>query len=82
MLETEYDKQSKTYKFNIKAEVTYHEPNGDLGWLYRDKDKKNYTRTRMLTVVYDGKSDKWQLDKNELYYHVVTDNEEIVFNLE
>lgn len=79
LLHTEYDKQLNQYIFQINAVLTYHEPNGDLGWLSRDEDKKNYTRTRKLTVIYDEKEKKWLLDKDELFYHSIMDDEAIEF---
>ncbi|WP_099158602.1 zinc ribbon domain-containing protein [Virgibacillus ndiopensis] len=79
LLNPEYDDNLKAYKLNIKTELTFHEPNESLGWLLLDEEKKQYTRTKMLTVIYDEKAGKWKLNKYEVYYNFIDEKDKITF---
>lgn len=67
------------YSMTLRAHFTFHEPNDNLGWLLKDDDKNEYTRSKEVTVVYDEDAEEWKVDKYETEYFIVGTRDEKVF---
>jgi uncharacterized membrane protein YvbJ len=70
-----YDEKSDQYSVTLGAHYVFHEPNGNIGWLFRDTERDNYTRSRMMTLVYDEVAKEWLLDGYENEYFIVVDSD-------
>lgn len=77
----EFDKELDAYKMTMRIQHVFHEPNGNLGWLARDPDKDEYTRSRELTVVFNEDNGEWELHQNENLYFVIPEMYKIEFEL-
>lgn len=78
----EFDEKLDAYKILARAHHVFHEPKDNLGWLFRDKDKDEYTRTNQLTIIFDEEANEWLLDDYKNFYHTIPESREIVFDIE
>ncbi|PAV28963.1 hypothetical protein CIL05_13355 [Virgibacillus profundi] len=78
----EYNEELKGYTITLRAHYFLYEPEGhaygNLSWLGRDLDKKQYQASKGLTVLYDESESSWKLHhiENE-FFHLSERNEQI-----
>lgn len=77
-----FDEKLNAYTITARAHHVFHEPNDNLGWLFRDTDKDEYTRTNQLTIIFDEEANEWLLDDYNNFYHTIPESREIVFEIE
>lgn len=78
----EYDEELEAYTMRFWIHRKYHEPNVTLGWLFRDTDKDEYTRTGIFTAVYDEEDEMWKIDSYKNDYYVIVTSEEKIYEIE
>ncbi|MDO6448223.1 hypothetical protein [Oceanobacillus profundus] len=76
-----FDENKDAYTLEFYVHHVFHEPNSNLGWLLRDRDEDQYTRSRKLTVIYDENAGEWKLDSNVNEYFIIVDSEAEEFEI-
>lgn len=77
----EFDDELEAYKITMRTHQVFHEPNVNLGWLYRDEDKDEFTRTNELTVLFNEETSEWVLDSYKTLYYIIPESRKVIFDL-
>ncbi|RDW21713.1 zinc ribbon domain-containing protein [Oceanobacillus chungangensis] len=70
-----YDEKSGLFGITLEAHYVFHEPKGNIGWLFRDTEKDNYTRSRIMTIVYNEDTGEWLLDEYKNKYFIIVESD-------
>jgi uncharacterized membrane protein YvbJ len=77
----EFDEDLNAYTVTMRVQHIFHEPNGNLGWMFRDTDADEYTRSRELTVIFNEEIGEWELHDNSNRYFVIPSSREVEFEV-
>lgn len=62
--------------------LTYHEPNGHLGWTFKDDDESRYERGTKVTMLFDEEDGEWKVDHHKRAHFFVTDGKDPKYELD